>query len=213
MANMNIVVLGTDEQKKELLEIQADKNMDLHWFAGPDSPGIPATMDACIDLGFENNSERLSWLKQLNCRLIVVNSVIATLKEIGEEFVRINGWNTFLQRGIIEASCNNESLKPIAEQLFLALGRKTEWTPDIPGFITARVVSCIINEAFFALEEKVSEGSEIDIAMKLGTNYPYGPFEWVKKIGVQRVHTLLEVLEKQQNRYKPSALLKETTLV
>lgn len=210
---MNVVVLGTDEQKNELLQIAVDKDLNLQWFTGPGSPGIPLVMDACIDLGFENTNERLNWLKQLNCPLVVINSVVITLEETGGEFVRINGWNTFLQRKIMEASCRNERLRSKAEDLFLALGRKTEWTPDIPGFITARVVSCIINEAFFALEEKVSDGAEIDIAMKLGTNYPYGPFEWVKKIGVQYVYTLLEVLEKQQTRYKPCALLKQSILV
>ena len=52
--------------------------------------------------------------------------------------------------------------------------------PDIPGFISARVVSMIINEAYFALEEEVSSKEEIDTAMKLGTNYPYGPFDGVR---------------------------------
>ena len=41
----------------------------------------------------------------------------------------------------------------------------------------------IINEAFLALQEGVSTKEEINTAMKLGTNYPLGPFEWVEKIG------------------------------
>jgi 3-hydroxybutyryl-CoA dehydrogenase len=59
----------------------------------------------------------------------------------------------------------------------------------------------------------VSVEKEIDTAMKLGTNYPYGPFEWGEKIGLGKVVSLLEVLEKEQIRYKPCALLKKMILV
>jgi 3-hydroxybutyryl-CoA dehydrogenase len=52
----------------------------------------------------------------------------------------------------------------------------------------------IVNEAFIALKEGVSTKEEIDIAMKLGTNYPYGPFEWAEKIGTERIKNLLSKL-------------------
>ena len=67
----------------------------------------------------------------------------------------------------------------------------------------------IINEAFFALSESVSTKEEMDIAMKLGTNYPYGPFEWAWKIGLSNIITLLNKLSIQQSRYTPSGLLLE----
>ncbi len=47
-------------------------------------------------------------------------------------------------------------------------------------------MAMIINEAWHALAEEVSTKNEIDTAMKLGTNYPYGPFEWAEKIGLGR---------------------------
>jgi 3-hydroxybutyryl-CoA dehydrogenase len=73
--------------------------------------------------------------------------------------------------------------------------------PDEIGFITPRVVSMIINEAFIALKEGVSTKGEIDTAMKLGTNYPYGPFEWAEKIGVEKIKSLLDKLSMQEKRY------------
>ncbi|TMI92961.1 MAG: hypothetical protein E6H08_11285 [Bacteroidetes bacterium] len=79
--------------------------------------------------------------------------------------------------------------------------------PDVKGFISPRVVSMIINEAYFALEENVSKKEEIDIAMKLGTNYPYGPFEWSKKIGLKNIAALLTELSKTEKRYQPADLL------
>jgi 3-hydroxybutyryl-CoA dehydrogenase len=66
-------------------------------------------------------------------------------------------------------------------------------------------------QAFIALGEGVSTIEEINTAMKLGTAYPYGPFEWVEKIGVQNIVTLLHKLSKTQFRYTPSELLVQET--
>ncbi|HZI53262.1 MAG TPA: 3-hydroxyacyl-CoA dehydrogenase family protein, partial [Chitinophagaceae bacterium] len=76
-----------------------------------------------------------------------------------------------------------------------------QYVPDVIGMITPRIVSMIINEAWFSLDEKVSTREEIDTAMKLGTNYPYGPFEWGDKIGLNRIRQLLSELQKTDNRY------------
>jgi len=81
--------------------------------------------------------------------------------------------------------------------------------PDIPGMITARVLATIINEAYYTLGAQVSSREEIDIAMKLGTSYPYGPFEWSDKIGLQRVYELLNELRSADARYMPAPALEK----
>ena len=53
----------------------------------------------------------------------------------------------------------------------------------------------------------MSTKEEIDIAMKLGTNYPYGPFEWGEKIGLKKIHEMLAALIKENKLYEVSALL------
>ena len=70
----------------------------------------------------------------------------------------------------------------------------------------------IINEAYFAIGEDVSSKNEIDLAMKLGTNYPYGPFEWAKKIGLHNIYYLLKTLSNNDNRYIPAKALKQEVL-
>ena len=82
-------------------------------------------------------------------------------------------------------------------------------TPDEPGFISARIISMIINEAFYAKGENISTENEIDIAMKLGTNYPFGPFEWANEIGIKNIYDLLVSLSKNDVRYNPSPLLEK----
>jgi 3-hydroxybutyryl-CoA dehydrogenase len=168
--------------------------------------------DAFFDLAFEMNPERIALLNKLTAKPVFINSVSYTISETGSSFIRLNGWPTFLKRDLLEAACTDDSVKTNAEQVMVALNKKSEWVPDIAGFISARVVSMIVNEAWFALEEEVSTKKEIDTAMKLGTNYPYGPFEWGEKIGIKNIYELLTKLSKTNSRYQPAALLqKEAT--
>ena len=208
---MQVVVLANKKLKEEFLAYTTDSgsNMNLRWIEKPADYSGHYKEAACIDLLFENNKERVQWLNQFTDALIVVNSVIVPVEKINDDFVRINGWNTFLKRPVVEAACNNEVLKKDTENLFSLFGRTVEWVPDITGFITPRIIVSIINEAFIALEEKVSNEKEIDTAMKLGTNYPYGPFEWADQIGHENVYGLLHALEEEQSRYQPSLLLKQ----
>jgi len=207
------LVITNDALREELLAC-APKEDSVHFNFIPhpyDYQG-DAAPDACIDLLFDNTPERINRLKGLGSPLIIINAVEATLAGTDKDFVRINGWPGFLKRPLMEAAAVNESSRSKAEQLFALLGRKTEWVPDISGFLTARVVASIINEAFFALEENISTEQEIDTAMKLGTNYPFGPFEWSEKIGLAAVYSLLAGLEKEESRYIPCKLLEKKAL-
>ena len=96
--------------------------------------------------------------------------------------------------------------------VFSSLGWKYRIVPDVPGMVTARVISMIINEAYFTLQAGVSTKDEIDTAMKLGTNYPYGPFEWSRKIGLKNIYALLLALSKIDARYQPCELLQKECL-
>jgi 3-hydroxybutyryl-CoA dehydrogenase len=68
----------------------------------------------------------------------------------------------------------------------------------------------IINEAYYTSEEGTALREDIDLAMKLGTNYPYGPFEWAKRIGTNQVIKLLDRVYNKTNdeRYKICTLLR-----
>ena len=58
--------------------------------------------------------------------------------------------------------------------------------------VALRVISCLVNEAFLTLSEGVATAEDIDQAMKLGANYPKGPFEWAEEIGTD---TIVETLD------------------
>ena len=69
----------------------------------------------------------------------------------------------------------------------------------------------IINEAYFTLEEGTASREDIDLGMRLGTNYPMGPFEWKDAWGIDRVKQLLEALlaSTGDERYLVWPLLKQ----
>lgn len=201
---MKIVVVAEELLKEELLAQGVQDNTVVEWVKEVPASG---TADCYIDLLFISTPQRTEALEKLQPAIIMVNAVTTTLDHLPENFVRINGWPGFLKRSLVEAACHNPLVKAKAEEIIAAFNKTTEWVPDKAGFITATIISMIINEAFFALDEKVSSKAEIDIAMKLGTNYPFGPFEWAEKIGINRVAELLSTLAVGQPRYKPSGLL------
>ena len=73
-----------------------------------------------------------------------------------------------------------------------------------------RTIAMIINEAYFALGDKLATATDIDLAMKNGVNYPLGPIEWGEKIGLHNIAQLLEELNTitRDDRYKLSTELK-----
>jgi len=206
---MKIVVLGNENEVAELTSGYTGDSITLIRINTAEEFMLHPDTDAYFDLAFENTVERTALLTRLLPKVVFINSVVESLAEHDSSFIRINGWPVFLKRTVMEASCANESLKADAKKIAIALNKTIDWVADIPGFVSARVVSMIINEAYFALQENVSTKEEIDIAMKLGTNYPYGPFEWSEKIGLKNIYSLLNELGKTNSRYQPATLLEK----
>ena len=135
---------------------------------------------------------------------VFINSMAATIAENNhsKNIIRINAWPGFIEKELWELA---GAVSAEAEYILQQLNKRYIFVPDEPGFISARIIAMIINEAYYALDEKVSSKTDIDIAMKLGTNYPYGPFEWSNIIGVQQVYKLLAKLSLTDERFLPSA--------
>ena len=210
---MVIVVLANESLKMELLAQGMSEGVGIHWITEPGALLHHEDADAYIDLLFQNDAERIKLLQQVQPKPILINAIIPTLGQLPADFIRFNGWNTFVKRPVVEAAGIDEKTKAKAEEIFSLFNKKMEWVPDVPGFISARVIAMIINEAYFALNEKVSTKEEIDVAMKLGTNYPYGPFEWSEKIGLKNIYELLFTLSRTSPRYEPAGLLKKETFL
>ena len=90
---MQIVVLGNDAYKKELVQDTTDNGAEVVWITTVNDFLAYPHADAYIDLLFDNTEERKSILKGLPAP-VIINSVIYTLAQTGNTFIRINGWPT-----------------------------------------------------------------------------------------------------------------------
>lgn len=204
---MRIVVSATEIQKEEWLQKPVAAGNELAFISGLNTETGQVKADVFFDLDFNENSP--TFFK--TDKPVFVNAVISVLDELPSNYVRINAWNGFLKRDIIEVAAA-EINKPLVNAVMQALKRNYVFVPDVPGMIAARTISMIINEAYFALGDDVSTKAEIDVAMKLGTNYPYGPFEWSEKIGLEKIYFLLKKLAEKDGRYAIAPLLQEEAL-
>jgi 3-hydroxybutyryl-CoA dehydrogenase len=100
------------------------------------------------------------------------------------------------------------------EALFSAAGCDVARVRDDAGLVLGRIVCLIVNEAAAMLSEGVASARDIDIAMKLGANYPRGPLEWADLMGVDFVYAVLRGLQDEQgeDRYRPTPLLRKMVL-
>lgn len=197
---MIIAVLANENMKAEFLSRQFPSDIEFIWADSLRSFGI-IEADAYFDLDFEFDVDRITRLKKLLYRPVFINSVIDTCAAINAPFIRINAWPTMLKREILEVVVPLKELLPVTDDVLSKLNWQYKVVPDIPGMVTPRIVSSIINEAWFALSENVSTRDQIDTAMKLGTNYPYGPFEWMQRIGENKVIQLLTALQQTDSTY------------
>lgn len=93
--------------------------------------------------------------------------------------------------------------------LFQALGKDVSVIGDVPGMIVARTVARIIDLAHDAVAKGVATEEDVDTAMRLGVNYPLGPFEWSRRLGRNWAYALLDDLHLRDpsGRYAPSLAL------
>ncbi len=89
------------------------------------------------------------------------------------------------------------------------------WQPcaigDAPGLVVARTIAMLINEACDAVQQGVCTAEGADLAMKLGLNYPAGPFEWLAAWSASTVVALLDRLDSHYRgeRYRVSPELRQ----
>ncbi|WP_400192724.1 3-hydroxyacyl-CoA dehydrogenase family protein [Hymenobacter sp. B81] len=120
------------------------------------------------------------------------------------------GLPTLLNRPLLEVSLLDPAAADQLRETCAHLGTDFRVVEDRVGLVTPRVVCMIINEACFTVQEGTASVRDIDLAMKLGTSYPRGPFEWANALGVARVYEVLAALweDTRDERYRICPLLK-----
>jgi 3-hydroxybutyryl-CoA dehydrogenase len=109
-------------------------------------------------------------------------------------------------KGLETSDETAEAIRRAAEQM----GKETVIINEFPGFVTSRISALVGNEAFYMLQEGVGTPEEIDKAIKLGLNYPMGPFELGDLVGLDtRLNNLNYLHSKLGEKYRPAPLLEQ----
>ncbi len=98
-----------------------------------------------------------------------------------------------------------------AQAWISALGYQPQQVADQSALIVARTVAMLINEAADAVQQGVCTVDGANQAMKLGVNYPAGPFDWLAAWSAQGVIDVLNALDSEYRgeRYRVSPWLRQ----
>ena len=92
----------------------------------------------------------------------------------------------------------------------LAQKRSVTAIADSPGFIAQRICAMVANLGCEMAQIGLAAPTDIDLAMRLGLNYPSGPLEMADAYGVKKMHTIMTQLHQLtgDDRYRPSQWLR-----
>jgi len=216
---MIILARGSKNRIKELKEKL--ENVSCEIVAIDDSDLLSANVndfDVIFDLKFDEKSNQLKYyagLKDIPVFVCAVKQQLAkAVFDYGNKvdclLFGINALPTFIHRNLLEVCLLKQEQLAQLENILKQLQWDFKLVNDRVGMVTPRILFMIINEACYTLQEGTASKEDIDTSMKLGTNYPFGPFEWANKIGIKHVYETLEAiyLDTHDERYKVCPLLK-----
>lgn len=216
---MHIVVVSGPEMAAEFRQRFPEENDGLSFTflsnLSLQDEQLRAT-DVVFDFMLHQQPERLTQYapgQVVFCHAATVQ-LAALVKEAGLQepciLVGFNGLPTLFNRPVLEVSLLEQEHEPRLKEVCDALGTEYLLVADRVGMVTPRMICMIINEACYTLQEQTASVADIDAGMKLGTNYPKGPFEWANQIGIGNVYELLQAVyeDTKDERYKICPLLK-----
>lgn len=215
---MKILLAGDEQRAAEIRQrLPAGGDVEIEFSDGDEEEDFEL-YDVIFDLNFDDDPSNLPRYARLKEKAVFVNAVKLQLSEAvytegGKIRCRLFGFNalpTFTSQSVWEISLFRKFETPELDKLTQQLGISYLPVEDRVGLVKPRVIFMIINEACYTLQEGTATIEDIDKAMKLGTNYPFGPFEWCDKIGITNVFETLAALyeDTKDERYKICPLLK-----
>lgn len=215
---MEIFVFGDRKQSEEIAKKVSPRHNVKQVNALSE---LPEELEIVVfDFSMEENPENLENFAEFEQLHLFVNTTRGSLAELAyfaegplPNLYGFAGDPTFLEREMLEVAAFHGN-KDAASGILKKLGLKNTLVDDRVGLVTPRVMAMIINEAYYTVQEGTANREDIDLGMKLGTNYPMGPFVWAKKWGLNNVYELLDALylDTREERYKICPLLKKEYL-
>lgn len=110
-------------------------------------------------------------------------------------------------RGLATLDETEKKARAFAEEM----GKTPVAVFEYPGYITARVIVPLLNEALYVLMEGVASAEDIDTAIRLGFNFGVGPLTLADQIGLDELLLWMESLHDELGdlKYRPCPLLRK----
>jgi len=89
------------------------------------------------------------------------------------------------------------------------VGKQVIVAADSPGFVVNRILLPLLNEAFFAVGERLASIPDIDKGVKLGLGHPMGPLTLADMVGLDVCINVLKVYQEDfgDPKYRPAPIL------
>jgi 3-hydroxybutyryl-CoA dehydrogenase len=205
--------LSKSVEKGKMTEDQ--KQGVLGRIKGTTSMADLAEVDFVIEAVIEDMNLKRSVFKDLDgiCRadvILATNTSSMSITEIAvatqrpEKVVGMHFFNPVpLMRlvEVIRGFHTNDEAVAVTTKLAQKMGKETvEVKIDSPGFIVNRIMIPHMLEAINIVQEGVATKEDVDKAVKLGLNYPMGPFELMDLTGVDICKFVADYFYKELNK-------------
>jgi len=120
-----------------------------------------------------------------------------------------------LRRTLMTTPVTLPVVRDEAHGLFASDGVAVTVIGDSPGFIAQRILATVVNIACDIAQQKIASPSDIDLAVRLGLNYPNGPLAMGDALGPMKILTILRGMQDFYGdpRYRPSPWLTRRALL
>lgn len=148
-----------------------------------------------------------------NTSSISITQMAAVTKK-PDKFIGMHFFNPVPVMGLVEiikGQATNDATVKVIEDVSHKVGKKTVIVNEAPGFAVNRLLVPAINEAIFAIQEGVATVEDMDLAIKLGLNWPMGPLTLADFVGLDTLLYISDyfVDEFKDGKYRPPALLRK----
>ncbi len=148
-----------------------------------------------------------------NTSSISITQMAAVTKR-PEKFIGMHFFNPVPVMGLVEiikGQATHDDTVKVIEDVSHKVGKKTVLVNEAPGFAVNRLLVPALNEAVFAIQEGIATVEDMDLAIKLGLNWPMGPLTLADFVGLDTMLYISDyfVDEFKDSKYRAPALLRK----